>query len=105
MIFYKEHPSAWLFSTRNNMVEFVPSKYVFWCARACACPRQAGGVRVVFLAMQRLVGNADVQVHGADMLQTLINEEPQVMTKHKEVFPNVLCRGRLLSEGQPRRAG
>ncbi|CAB1097802.1 unnamed protein product [Ectocarpus sp. CCAP 1310/34] len=41
------------------------------------CPSQARGFRVVFEAMQRLVGNDLVQVKGAEMLQTLINEEPQ----------------------------
>lgn len=39
---------------------------------------QAGGIGVVLRAMQRLVGEAVVQVKGADMLQTLINEEPRV---------------------------
>ncbi|CAM9876573.1 unnamed protein product [Ectocarpus sp. 12 AP-2014] len=38
---------------------------------------KARGFRVVFEAMQRLVGNDLVQVKGAEMLQTLINEEPQ----------------------------
>lgn len=39
---------------------------------------QARGVTAVFLAMQRLVGEATLQVKGTDMLQTLINEERQV---------------------------
>ncbi|CAM9150208.1 unnamed protein product [Ectocarpus sp. 8 AP-2014] len=38
---------------------------------------KARGFRVVFEAMQRLVGNDLVQVKGAEMLQTLIHEEPQ----------------------------
>ncbi|CAM9352816.1 unnamed protein product, partial [Ectocarpus fasciculatus] len=38
---------------------------------------KARGFRVVFEAMQRLVGNDLVQVKGAEMLQKLINEEPQ----------------------------
>ncbi|CAN0001415.1 unnamed protein product [Ectocarpus sp. 6 AP-2014] len=38
---------------------------------------KARGFRVVFEAMQRLVGNDLVQVKGAEMIQTLINEEPQ----------------------------
>ncbi|CAM9328290.1 unnamed protein product [Ectocarpus sp. 8 AP-2014] len=38
---------------------------------------KARGFRLVFEAMQRLVGNDLVQVKGAEMLQTLINEEPQ----------------------------
>lgn len=46
-----------------------------WCS---VFAPQAGGVGVVFRAMQRLVGEAVVQVKGADMLQTLITEEPQV---------------------------
>lgn len=33
---------------------------------------------MVFEAMKRLVGNDSVQVKGAEMLQTLIKEEPQV---------------------------
>ncbi|CAN0299031.1 unnamed protein product, partial [Pylaiella littoralis] len=38
---------------------------------------KAGGVSVVFEAMQRLVGNGSLQVKGVEMLQTLIREEPQ----------------------------
>eukprot|EP00752_Nemacystus_decipiens_P002669 g2497.t1 len=38
---------------------------------------KAGGFLVVFEAVQRLVGNAVVQVKGVEMLQTLINEESQ----------------------------
>lgn len=49
-----------------------------WLYLHRCCPSQARGFRVVFEAMQRLVGNDLVQVKGAEMLQTLINEEPQV---------------------------
>ncbi|CAN0044951.1 unnamed protein product, partial [Hapterophycus canaliculatus] len=38
---------------------------------------KAGGFLVVFDAMKRLVGNDSVQVKGAEMLQTLLKEEPQ----------------------------
>eukprot|EP00903_Cladosiphon_okamuranus_P016391 g15116.t1 len=38
---------------------------------------KAGGFLVVFEAVQRLVGNALVQVKGVEMLQTLVDEEPQ----------------------------
>lgn len=39
---------------------------------------QAGGVTAIFRAMQRLVGEATLQVKGTDMLLTLISEERQV---------------------------
>lgn len=43
------------------------------CVRA-----QVGGVRVILEAMQRLVGSTEVQWKGADMIRTLISEQPQV---------------------------
>lgn len=50
--------------------------------RQAVCPKstlqQAGGFSVVLEAMQRLVGNGSLQVKGTEMLQTLVNEEPQV---------------------------
>ena len=39
---------------------------------------QVGGVRVILGAMQRLVGNTEVQWKGADVIRTLISEKPQV---------------------------
>lgn len=45
----------------------------------CACVgAQVGGVRVVLGAMQRLVGNTEVQWKGADVIRRLISETPQV---------------------------
>ncbi|CAM9116962.1 unnamed protein product, partial [Laminaria digitata] len=38
---------------------------------------KVGGVRVILSAMQRLLGNAEVQWKGADLIRTLINEQPQ----------------------------
>lgn len=39
---------------------------------------QAGGVRLVFLTMRRLVGQAVVQVMGTEMLQKITSQEPAV---------------------------
>lgn len=66
-------------ATHDYIVALLSRK--LFRVRAHALSRQAGGVRVVFQAMRRLVGNAEVQVKGADMLQALINEEPQVRNK------------------------
>lgn len=45
-------------------------------------PTQGGGVGMVFHVMQRLVGDAEVQVKGIDMLHALVKEEPQVRMEH-----------------------
>lgn len=47
---------------------------------------QAGGVRAVFLTMQRLVGKAEVQVMGTEMLQKITSQEPAVRER-KDAFP------------------
>lgn len=50
----------------------------------------------MFEAVQRLIGNAPVQVKGAEMLQTLINEEPLVGAKSRVLLFLVLLLSLLL---------
>lgn len=67
-----------LITTLAKTISAAPVRY-YLCTSPRACsPTKAGGIRVIFQAMQRLVGNAEVQVKGADMLKTLISEDTQV---------------------------
>lgn len=50
----------------------------------------------MFEAVQRLIGNALVQVKGVEMLQTLINEEPQVGQASRGLWLTFVPRMMLL---------